>query len=309
VRSRSRRSRSSCAVAAVAAAAALPALCLAQNPGAERLAAVELRAERVADDLYVLFGFGGNIAVSLGEQGVLIVDSQFPELVPKLRSAISELGGGSIDFAINTHWHYDHADGNQRLGPEGVWFISQTESRRRMAMDNVIDPMTRPAFAQPAYAPAALPIATFDTRMQVHFNGQLIDLMHFGPAHTAGDAAVLFRDRNAVHMGDLFLPQGYPFVDVENGGDIDGLITFCRAVLAELDEDAVVIPGHGPIATYADLARFTQMLQSVRDRVAELMASGATLEQVLAATPTAEWDERYGMPANFIDRVYTSLSR
>ena len=96
--------------------------------------------------------------------------------------------------------------------------------------------MTRPAFPQPAYPPAAVPIATFDTRMQFHFNGQLIDLMHFGPAHTAGDAAVLFRDRNAVHMGDLFTPRGYPFVDVDNGGDIDGLIAFCRAVLAELRE-------------------------------------------------------------------------
>ena len=296
-------------VYAIAAAASLPALVLAQNPGPERLASVEIRAERVADDLYVLFGAGGNIAVSFGEQGVLIVDTQFPELVPKIRAAIRELGGGDIDFAINTHWHYDHAEGNLRLGPEGVWIISQTESLRRLTIDNVIDPMTRPAFPQPVYPPAARPIATFDTEMQVHFNGQLVELLHFGPGHTAGDAAVIFRDRNAVHMGDLFLPEGYPFVDVNNGGDIDGLIAFCRGVLAELNEDAVVIPGHGPIATYADLARFTEMLQSVRDRVAELMAGGATLEQVQAARPTAEWDERYGMPANFIDRVYTSLSR
>src|SRR5690606_1480093 len=294
---------------AVAAAVSLPALALAQNPGPERLAAVEIRAERVADDLYVLFGAGGNIAVSFGEQGVLIVDTQFPELVPKIRAAIRELGGGDIDFAINTHWHYDHAEGNLRLGPEGVWIISQTESLRRLTIDNVIDPMTRPAFPQPVYPPAARPIATFDTRMQMHFNGQLVELLHFGPGHTAGDAAVIFRDRNAVHMGDLFLPEGYPFVDVNNGGDIDGLIAFCRGVLAELNDDAVVIPGHGPIATYADLARFTEMLQAVRDRVAELMAGGATLEQGQAARPTAEWDERYGMPANFIDRVYTSLSR
>jgi glyoxylase-like metal-dependent hydrolase (beta-lactamase superfamily II) len=294
---------------AVATATSLSAPCLAQNPGPERLATVEIRAERVADDLHVLFGFGGNIAVSFGAQGVLLVDTQFPELVPKVRAAIEKLGGHSIDFAINTHWHYDHADGNQRLGAEGVWFIAQTESRRRMTVDNVIDPMTRPAFPQPAYPPAAVPIATFDTRMQFHFNGQLIDLMHFGPAHTAGDAAVFFRDRNAVHMGDLFTPRGYPFVDVDNGGDIDGLIAFCRAVLAELDEDAVVIPGHGPITDYADLTRFAEMLESVREKVAELIAGGASLEQVLAAKPTAAWDESYGMPANFIDRVYTSLSR
>jgi cyclase len=296
-------------LSAVAAAVSLSLPCLAQNPGAERLASVEIRAERVADDLYVLFGAGGNIAVSLGAQGVLIVDSQFPELVPKIRAAIEQLGGRDIDFAINTHWHYDHADGNQRLGPEGVWFISHAESRRRMTIDNVIDPMSRPAFPQPAYPPAALPVATFDTRMQFHFNDQLVDLMHFGPAHTAGDAAVFFRNRNAVHMGDLFMPRGYPFVDVDNGGDIDGLIAFCRGVLAELDENSIVIPGHGPIATYADLAHFTDMLETVRARIAELMRAGADLEQILAAKPTAPFDERYGMPANFVDRVHTSLSR
>jgi cyclase len=276
---------------------------------AEQLAAAEIRTEKVGEHLYVLFGLGGNIAVSVGTDGVLAVDTQFPELVPRYLAAIREIGGGEIDIAIDTHWHYDHADGNQRLGPEGIWFISQTESRRRMTVDNVIDPMTRPAFPQTAYPPAAVPIATFDTRMQFHFNGQLIDLMHFGPAHTAGDAAVFFRDRNAVHMGDLFTPRGFPFVDVDNGGDIDGLIAFCRAVLAELREDAVAIPGHGPITTYADLTRFTEMLESVRDKVAELIAGGADLEHVLAAKPTADWDASYGMPANFVDRVYTSLSR
>lgn len=291
------------------ATALLSAPCWAQNPGPERLATVEIRAERVADNLYVLFGFGGNIAVSFGEQGVLIVDTQMPELVPKIKAAISAIGGGNIDFAINTHWHYDHADGNMGFGLEGVWFVAHSESGRRMAIDNVIDPMTRPAFPQPAYPLAARPIATFDTRMQFHFNGERIDLIHFAPAHTAGDAAVFFRAHNAVHMGDLFMPQGYPFVDVANGGDIDGLIAFCRGVLAELDERAIVIPGHGPVSTYADLARFTEMLQSVRDRVAALIAGGATLEQIIAAKPTAAWDERYGQPNNFIDRVYASLTR
>jgi cyclase len=291
------------------AAIALPNLLMAQNPGAERLATVEIRTERVTDDLHVLFGFGGNIAVLTGDQGVLMVDSQFPELVPKIRAAIEKLGGNKIDFAINTHWHYDHADGNQGFGPEGVWFVAQTESRRRMTVDNIINPMTRPAFPQPAYPPAALPIVTFDNRMQFHFNGTLIDLMHFGPAHTAGDAAVFFREHNAVHMGDIFTPRGYPFVDTDNGGDIDGMITFCRAVLAEANEDTIVIPGHGPITTYADLRQFTAMMQSVRDRVAELKAAGSSLEQVIAQKPTAAWDASYGQPENFIDRVYTSLSR
>jgi cyclase len=294
---------------AAAAAVTLPGVSLAQNPGPERLAEIEIRTEKVADGLYVLFGYGGNIAVQLGEQGVMIVDTQFPELIPKIRAAIAELGGDEIEFAINTHWHYDHAEGNLGFGPQGVWFVAQAESSRRLAMDNTIDPMTRPAFPQPAYPPAARPIASFEHRMQMHFNGEQIDLMHFGPAHTAGDAAVFFRSHNAVHMGDVFLPRGYPFVDVNNGGDLDGMIAFCRAVLTELDEDSIVIPGHGPVTTWADLTRYTAMLQSVRDGIASLIDSGATLEQVLAAQPTAAWDEFYGDPAAFIDRAYTALSK
>jgi glyoxylase-like metal-dependent hydrolase (beta-lactamase superfamily II) len=290
-------------------ASSFAAAAVAQNPGPERLNSVEIRSEKVDDGFYVLFGFGGAMAVSIGEQGVLAVDTQFPELVPKINAAIEKLGGGAVDFAINTHWHYDHADGNMGFGPLGVWFVTQTESARRLAMDNVINPMTRPAFDQPAYPLEARPVLSFDTRMQFNFNGGIVDLFHFSPAHTAGDAAVFFRKHNAVHMGDVFTPRGYPFVDVDNGGDIDGMITFCRAVLAEINRDTVVIPGHGPITDYADLARFTAMLQSVRDRVAELVAGGATLEQILAAEPTAPWDEVYGQPNNFIDRVYASLTR
>jgi glyoxylase-like metal-dependent hydrolase (beta-lactamase superfamily II) len=296
-------------ILALALTAGVSTPCLAQNPGPERLAEVEIRPQRIADDLYVLFGYGGNIAVQLGEQGVLLVDTQFPELVPKIRAAIAEIGGGEIEFAVNTHWHYDHAEGNQGFGPQGVWFVAQSESRRRLTIDNTIDTRTRPAFPQPAYPPPALPIASFEDRMQLHFNGERIDLLHFGPAHTAGDAAVFFRRHNAVHMGDVFLPGGYPFVDADNGGDLDGMIAFCRAVMTELDEDSIVIPGHGPVSTYADLARYTQMLQSVRDAIATLVDSGATLEQVIAAQPTAAWDEAYGDPAAFIDRAYLSLTR
>ncbi len=209
---------------AVAAVAIAPTG-LAQNPGPERLNSVEIRSEKVGDGLYVLFGFGGAMAVSIGEQGVLAVDTQFPELVPKINAEIEKLGGGAIDFAVNTHWHYDHADGNMGFGPLGVWFVAQTESARRLGMDNVINPMTRPAFAQPAYPVEARPIVSFDSRMQFNFNGGIVDLIHFGPAHTGGDAAVFFRKHNAVHMGDVFTPRGYPFVDVDNGGDIDGMIT------------------------------------------------------------------------------------
>jgi glyoxylase-like metal-dependent hydrolase (beta-lactamase superfamily II) len=276
---------------------------------AEQLAAASITTERVGDGLHVLFGVGGNILASIGEQGVLIVDAQFPDLVPKYRAAIRELGGGEVDFAINTHWHYDHADGNLRLGPDGTWLIAHANSRQMLTKNNVINTVVRPPFAQNAYPAAALPVATFDERMQLHFNGEEIDLWHFGPAHTTGDAAVYFRGANVVHMGDVFNNAGYPFIDADNGGDLDGTIAFCEAVLREVEDGAVVVPGHGPVAKYADLERYVTMLKSVRARIAELIATGATLEQVIAAKPTAEWDSAYGDPTRMVNRAYASLSR
>src|SRR5690606_35077333 len=161
------------------------------------------------------------ILASIGEQGVLIVDNQFPEMAPKYREAIRELGGGDIDFAINTHWHFDHADGNLVLGPGGTWIVAQENSRRMMARDNVINlvNMTR---EQQAYPPEARPVMSFADAMMFHFNGEQIELLHFGPAHTAGDTAVIFRGHNVVHMGDVFNMAGYPFVDADNGGSLEG---------------------------------------------------------------------------------------
>lgn len=273
-----------------------------------------IRAERVTDGLHVLFGEGegviaGNIAVSIGPQGVLLVDDQFPEMAPKYKAEIRELGGsGEIAFAINTHWHFDHSDGNKALGPEGTWLVSQEHSRQMMMKDNVINLVSLER-DQPAHPPAAWPVITFDDNMRLHFNGQQIDLMHFGEAHTAGDAAVFFRGYNAVHLGDVFNNAGYPFIDADNGGSLTGIIDFCRAVLDRIDRNTVVIPGHGAVASYDDLAGYVAMLTTIRDRVTALIASGANLAQVVAARPTAEWDGKQGDPANFLNRSYASLTR
>jgi glyoxylase-like metal-dependent hydrolase (beta-lactamase superfamily II) len=290
----------------LAAAVGLPSLA---QVTAEQLAAAEIRTEKVGDHLWVLFGLGGNIAVSVGADGVLAVDTQFPELVPRYLAAIRELGGGDVDFAINTHWHYDHADGNLVLGPTGTWIVAQANSRAMLLKDNVINTVTRPPFPQKAYPAGALPMATFTDRMQLHFNGETIDLLHTGPAHTTGDAAVIFREHNAVHMGDVFNNAGYPFIDTDNGGDLDGTIAFCEAVLEELRPGGTVIPGHGPVAKYEDLEAYIAMLKGVRANLTELIRSGATLEQAIAAKPTAEWDARYGDPTRMVDRGYAALQR
>jgi glyoxylase-like metal-dependent hydrolase (beta-lactamase superfamily II) len=264
-------------------------------------------AQTLQPGLHVLTGAGGNVIVSIGEQGVLMVDSQFPEMVPKLRQAIRDLGGNDINFTINTHWHFDHADGNPVLGREGTWLVAQENARRMMAGSHDIH-FVDVSYRQPPYPAVALPVITYADRMTFHFNGERIDLLHFGAAHTTGDTAVLFRDANAVHMGDVFNAR-YPFIDADNGGDLDGMIHFCRSVLDIVDPQTRVIPGHGPVMDYGALDRFTSMLATVRDRLQIMLDRGLTLEQVIAAKPTADFDEQFGDPALFVTKAYMSLGR
>ncbi len=269
---------------------------------------IEIRTETVSRGLHVLFGTGGNVVASIGDQGVLIVDDQFPAMVPKIRRAIRELGGREVDFVVNTHWHFDHTFGNPLLGEGGGWIVSQANSRQMMTETQIVNTVSR-RLEQPAVPPAGLPVITYGDRMQFHFNGEQIDLLHFGPAHSTGDAAVVFRGQNVVHMGDVYNNSGYPFIDADNGGDLDGMINFCESVLDEIDEDTVVVPGHGPVAGYTDLLNYVSMLKTIRERISALIADGATLADVIAAKPTAEWDAAKGDPIRLLDRAYASLTR
>ena len=291
----------------LALAVAAPAAAQLNNLD-EQLRTTPITTQTIADNFHVLFGVGGNILVSIGANGVLIVDDQFPQMVPKYKATIGELGGGAVNFAINTHWHFDHADGNQVLGPEGTWLVAHETSRQMMTKNNVIN-LVATTRDQPAYAETALPVLTYDDTMRFHFNGERIDLMHFGPAHTTGDTAVIFRGHKAVHLGDVYNNAGYPFIDADNGGSLSGVIEFCSKVLAEIDSTYTVVPGHGPVTDAQALADYVAMLTTIRDRMNALISSGATLEQVIAAQPTSDWDERKGDPANFLDRAYVSLTR
>ena len=155
-------------------------LCATEQPRRGSSERRRSRRRAGADNFHVLFGVGGNILVSIGANGVLIVDDQFPQMVPKYKAKIGELGGGAVNFAINTHWHFDHADGNQVLGPEGTWLVAHETSRQMMTKNNVINLVTQTR-DQPAYPKTALPVLTYDDTMRFHFNGERIDLMHFGP--------------------------------------------------------------------------------------------------------------------------------
>jgi glyoxylase-like metal-dependent hydrolase (beta-lactamase superfamily II) len=269
---------------------------------------IEIETETITPGLYVLFGSGGNVVASIGEQGVLIVDDQYPALAPKIIAAIRNLGGHDVDFVINTHWHFDHTMANSTFSEAGAWVVSHANSRRMMTDSQVVN-LVSYAVEQPKSPPEGLPVITYGDRMQLHFNDEQIDLLHFGAAHTTGDTAVIFRRHNAVHMGDIFFSRSYPFIDADNGGSLDGVILFCEAVLNEIADDTVVIPGHGRLATYADLKGYTEMLRTIRDRIAALIADGATLDEVIAAKPTAEWDADWRNPIRLLNRAYADLTR
>lgn len=278
---------------------------------AQDFADARIETQQLGDGMHVLFGVGegviaGNMLVSIGDDGVFVVDDQFPEMVPKFRQTIRNLGGGDIDFVVNTHWHFDHADGNKVLGPEGSIIAAHDNSRRMLMQDNSIN-LVNQVISQPTFEERARPALTYGEMMSFHFNGEQIDLMHFGPAHTMGDSAVIFRGRNIVHLGDVFNMSGYPFIDADNGGSLPGIIEFCSAVLEEIPRTAIVIPGHGAVSDYQGLSDYVSMLSEIRDRLSALISSGATLEQVMAAEITAEWDAVRGNPTMLLDRAYTSM--
>jgi len=287
---------------------AFMAAAAAQEPPRE----ASVTTEPVGPSLYVLRGAGGgqaagNVLALLGPDGVLVIDTGYPQFVPKYREAVAALNGGPITRAINTHWHDDHSEGNKVLGPDGTLIVAHANARAMLMRDNKIN-VVRTILDQPAFPPAALPVVTFDDRIEMYFGAERLELVHASPAHTASDVAVILRRSNVVHMGDVFLPSSYPFADVDNGGDFDGVIAFCRDVLARIDRDTVIVPGHGRTARYEDLESYIEMLVTVRGRIAALVAGGATLAQVVAAQPTKEFDEKYGNPTTFfLDRAYKSL--
>lgn len=282
---------------------------LARPALSQGLGGQEIRSESVGDGLHVIFGPGaGNMLVSIGDDGVVMVDNGVPDIVDGYKAKIAELGGGEVDIAINTHWHYDHADGNKVLGPEGVRLVSHQNSRAMMMVDNIINTGTR-TIDQPAYAPDAWPTVTYQESMHLYFNGDEMLLLHPGPGHTNGDTAVIFPERNLVHMGDVFITFGYPFVDADHGGSLIGIAEFCERVLDELEPGATVIPGHGQITSYEALTDYAAMLRTIAERITTLVEDGASLEQVIAAAPTSEWDDAVGDPAALLERTYASLTR
>ena len=267
----------------------------------------KIRIQKITDNLYLFFGLGGNIAVSIGDDGVLIVDDQIPSLIPKIKDAIKKIGGGDLVYTINTHWHFDHAEGNLALDPKITKIISQSNARDYMSRGGLID-MVSSRINQEPYPDYALPVITYENGMTLYFNDEEIEIVHFGPAHTSGDSAVIFHNQNAIHYGDVFVTEGYPFIDVSSGGSIDGIINFLSKSLEKLKPGAIILPGHGEIANIQDVKDMISMLETVRDRISKMIDEGKSLQEVIDAKPTKDFDEKYpDWLGNFVNRAYASL--
>jgi len=277
---------------------------------AQDYAKVEVKAQQLADHLYMLTGAGGNMALLTGDDGAVLVDDQFAPLAPKIRAAIALLTDRPVRVVINTHWHADHTGGNEAFGTTGSVIVAQRNTRERMSTKQRVDLFNLEVPPAPA---AALPIVTFDQSVQLHLDGEDISVEHLPHAHTDSDAVLYFAKADVVHTGDVFVQGFYPFIDVGTGGSIDGVIAGSAAVLARIGPTTRIIPGHGALATRQDLQDYHDMLVTVRARVATAIRKGRTLQQVLESRPTAEFDARYARagtrPDAWVQRVYTDLAR
>jgi glyoxylase-like metal-dependent hydrolase (beta-lactamase superfamily II) len=271
---------------------------------------VEIKTDKLAGNVWVLYGAGGNIGLCAGADGAVLVDDEFAPLSAKILAAVKQVSDQPVRWVVNTHWHGDHVGGNENLATAGATIVAHDRVRTRLleGQDN--------KFFGRKVAPAtgrALPLVTFNDSTTLHVNGEDVLAFHVAPAHTDGDVIVWFPKANVVHMGDTFFNGFYPIIDLESGGSVDGMIAASERVLPRIDDDTKVIPGHGPATDKATLQKYHDMLVGVRAAVAKLVKEKKTLEQVVAAKPTAPWDEVWGKgylkPDMFATLLYTELSK
>jgi len=260
---------------------------------------VQIEAVPVTEGIYMLVGQGGNIGLSIGADGTFIIDDQFAPLSEKIQAAARSVGGGDIDYVINTHWHGDHTGGNANFGNAGAVIVAHNNVRTRLVGDGADS--------------AALPVVTFPDRISFHWNGNDLNLIHAPFAHTDGDTIIHFTNLNVFHMGDTFFNGAYPFIDLDSEGSFDGIITAAESVLARANSETRIIPGHGPLADRDDLETYVNVLKTIRSRFQSLIDEGRSEDQVVAADVTSEWDDTWGAgfmnPEQFTRLAYQSLTR
>ena len=261
--------------------AALTGAASAQDPE------VAIRSEQVAPGIYVLYGSGGNIGVSAGPDGMFLVDDQYAVLTPKITEALARIAPEPPRFVLNTHWHGDHTGGNENLAVRGALIVAHDNVRRRMSTDQFSRFLD---YTTPASPGKALPVVTFNDGVSFFLNGDEIRGTHVAHAHTDGDVFMHFRAANVIHTGDLVFAGRYPFIDLDSGGSVDGVIAAVDRMLALADDRTRIIPGHGDVTDKAGLAAYRALLVTTSGRVRELVKAGRTIDEVLAAKPSADYD-------------------
>jgi glyoxylase-like metal-dependent hydrolase (beta-lactamase superfamily II) len=267
-----------------------------------------IKTTKLAGNVYLLQGAGGNMVVQTGPDGKLLIDSSFSTAAPRLREALTALGNDAAHILINTHWHIDHTDGNEAMHTDGFTVLAHRLTRERLST-----PQTIKAFGMslPPSPPGALPALTFDDTMHLWHNGDSLALAHFDPAHTDTDIYVQFETANVLHVGDIWFNGFYPFIDDSSGGNINGMIRGTEKALALAGPDTKIVPGHGPLENKAQLQQFHDMLSGARDRVAALKAAGASEQEAVAKKPTAEfdpvWNKGSFTPDMFVGIIYRTL--
>jgi glyoxylase-like metal-dependent hydrolase (beta-lactamase superfamily II) len=265
----------------------------------------EIRTEQIRPGLVVLTGAGGNVAAWSGPDGVVLVDDGLGTLSQQLLAAVQAVAPGEIRFVLNTHWHPDHTGGNEKVADRTV-ILAHENVRKRLGSPQTIEEYE---IKLPAAAKAALPVVTIDQDATLHLNGDHLEALHVPAAHTDGDLVLWWETANVVHTGDLFYNGSYPFIDASSGGTVAGLVAALETVLARADENTLIIPGHGPTATRRDFAAYRDMVVAVAKEVRRQIEQGRSLDEVLAAQPTAPFDERFGKGPVKAERFVRALYR
>ena len=271
---------------------------------------VEIKADKLNETTWMLTGAGGNIGLSVGEDAVFLIDDQYAPLAPKIKAAIARITSKPVQFVLNTHFHFDHTGGNEAFGKDGALIVAHDNVRRRMSRDQLISLVNTTA-PQPASPKVALPVITVAGEITFHINGDEVHAFHVPRAHTDGDLVVHFRQSDVVHMGDTFFNGSYPFIDVSSGGSADGIVAAADRVLALATDKTKIIPGHGPLASKADLQAYRDLLATVSQRIRDLRRAGKSDADIRAAKPAADFDARYGKgfitPELFVQMMLAAL--
>ena len=271
---------------------------------------VKVTVVPVVPGIYMLQGAGGNIGLSVGKDNAFVIDDEYAPLTDRIKAAIATVSTNPVRFLVNTHWHGDHTGGNENMANGGAILVAQENVRRRMSTEQFNELFKSRTPASPA---AALPVITFADEISFYVNGDSVQVVHVRNAHTDGDALVLFRAANVIHMGDTYFNGIYPFIDVSSGGSLAGIISAVDRALVMTNEGTKIIPGHGPLGDRASLMAYRKVMADVRDRVGKLIARKRTLAQIIAARPLADYDETWGKgfmkPDQFLTLVHASLTK